>query len=556
VKVTSSASPGGIEGVTVSAVTAVSAPGAAEVVTTAAGEAGFTLAPGEWTFSVTGAESTGHLDVGPDEASDAAPRTFTVEVGDSGATVNVGLTLQPFDATVSGTVLLVTGDDSASVSAFTDAVTTVTATSGSISRSVTTADGNFSIGVTSDRPWAISASGVGIVGSTTLSATYASGVTTGADITVSASVRSISGTVTGAAGQVTITASANGFAPISQTVNGSGPFSFDGLNATVTWTITFSDGTVTVTRFVAPGANVTDLNQDLAAAAAASIVVNLTDTAEDGLRTTDLVVTVTLSDPQAFPRIPAPIVETLTLSAGTTTAAVTFPNLVTTSGSPPFTIVVSADGYVAHSLNDASPGTPIDVNLVPSTRTVVLSLEKNTATVIPDSAELTRTVEGITSTLSATIAGNVATFTGVTPGTWDLVVPDYSSPSVVVPIGSGEYSETVQLLGVATSIAFYFGTDATTSVSVVSGSAATAIQVRLLDAQDAVLQVTVSATLSLASSDIGTISVVPAAGDVTIVDGLLSLEITGEVAGTVNLTIAVGQISAILAVTITEPEVP
>jgi hypothetical protein len=90
----------------------------------------------------------------------------------------------------------------------------------------------------------------------------------------------------------------------------------------------------------------------------------------------------------------------------------------------------------------------------------------------------------------------------------------------------------------------------------VSGSAATAIQVRLLDAQDAVLQVTVSATLSLASSDIGTISVVPAAGDVTIVDGLLSLEITGEVAGTVNLTIAVGQISAILAVTITEPEVP
>jgi hypothetical protein len=45
VKVTSSASPGGIEGVTVSAVTAVSAPGAAEVVTTAAGEAGFTLAP-------------------------------------------------------------------------------------------------------------------------------------------------------------------------------------------------------------------------------------------------------------------------------------------------------------------------------------------------------------------------------------------------------------------------------------------------------------------------------------------------------------------------------
>jgi hypothetical protein len=375
-------------------------------------------------------------------------------------------------------------------------------------------------------------------------------------VTVSASVRSISGTVTGAAGQVTITASANGFAPISQTVNGSGPFSFDGLNATVTWTITFSDGTVTVTRYVAPGGNVADLNQDLAAAAAASIVVNLTDMAEDGLRTDPLVVTVTLSDPEAFPRIPAPIVETLTLSAGTTTGAVTFPNLVTTSGSPPFTIVVSADGYVAHSLNDASPGTPIDVNLVPSTRTVVLTLEKNTAAVSPASAELTRTVEGITSTLSATIAGNVATFTGVTPGTWDLVVPDYAITSVLVPIGSGDYSETVQLLGVATSIAFFSGTDATTSVSVVSGSAATAIQVRLLDAQDAVLQVTVSATLSLASSDIGTISVVPAAGDVTIVDGLLSLEITGEVAGTVNLTIAVGQISAILAVTITEPEVP
>jgi hypothetical protein len=345
--------------------------------------------------------------------------------------------------------------------------------------------------------------------------------------------------VTGAGGgdAVTITASANGFAPISQTVNGSGPFSFDGLNATVTWTITFSDGTTTVTRYVAPGVNVTDLNQDLAAAAAESIVVNLTDMAEDGLRTGDLMVTVTLSDPQAFPRIPAPIVETLTLSAGTTTGAVTFPNLVTTSGSPPFTIVVSADGYVAHSLNDASPGTPIDVNLVPSTRTVVLTLEKNTATVSPASAELTRTVEGITSTLSATIAGNVATFTGVTPGTWDLVVPDYAITSVLVPIGSGDYSETVQLLGVATSIAFFSGTDATTSVSVVSGSAATAIQVRLLDAQGAVLQVTVSATVGLSPVGTAVVTVDPAIGPASLVEGVLTLNITGEDTGTVTLTV-------------------
>jgi hypothetical protein len=549
VQVTSSAAPGGIEGVIVSAVSAVSAPGTAPSATNGSGEATFVLAPGEWTFAVTGAEGVGHLNVGPVNASDGAPRLLTVPVGDSAVTVEFGLILQPFDATVSGTVFLVTGDDSASVSAVTESVT-VRATSGELTREVaSSSSGEYALVLTGDRPWQITVQG--FAGTTTTSVTPTAGSDVTVDVYVSELVRNIGGQITGANGDITISATANGFAPISQTISGSGQYEFTGLNATVTWTITFSDGTVTVTRFVGPGGNVTTLDQDLADAATGSIVVNLTDTASD-LRTGDLVVTVTLSDPDAFPRIAGgSITETVTLTSSVSLSAVTFPNLVTTSGSPPFTITVTAEGYASHTRTDVSPGTPVEINLVPSTRTVVLTLEKNSGAVSPASAQLTRTVEGVTSTLSATMASNVATFSNVAPGTWDLVVPDYAVSSVDVPIGVGDFTQTVQLQGVATSIVFFLDGGTTTSVSVVSGSAVPSIEVRLLDAQGAILPVTVSATMSLSPDGTGFVTIVPELGTVQFTDGKFTLDITGVQPGTFTLTVLIDGVSRTLEIEVT-----
>jgi hypothetical protein len=182
---------------------------------------------------------------------------------------------------------------------------------------------------------------------------------------------------------------------------------------------------------------------------------------------------------------------------------------------------------------------------------VVLTLEKNSVPVSPASAQLTRTVEGVTSTLSATMASNVATFSNVAPGTWDLVVPDYARTSVDVPIGDGDFTQTVQLQGVATSIVFFSGADATTSVSVVSGSAVPSIEVRLLDAQGAILPVTVSATMSLSADGTDLVSVVPGLGTVEFIEGEFTIDITGTEPGIVTLTVALNGVTGSLTITVT-----
>jgi hypothetical protein len=559
VKVTSSASPGGIEGVTVSAVTAVSAPGAAEVVTTAAGEAGFTLAPGEWTFSVTGAESTGHLDVGPDEASDAAPRTFTVEVGDSGATVNVGLTLQPFDATVSGTVFLVTGDDDASVSAITEVVT-VTATSGSLSRTTETSpSGEYSILLTGDRPWQISVSG--FAASTTTSVTPLSGATVSGDVTVSAVVRNIGGTISGVdvGATVTIAATANGFAPITQTRTGNGAYTFSGLNAMVTWTITFSvestDGPITVIRYVAPGvADVTSLDQDLATASVGEIVIILNDTGVD-IREGVLMVTVILSDPNPFPQLRTPITKTVTLAVDEADATVSFGPLGTVPGADPFSVEVTADDYAAVVPLSVTAGDEVAVTLTPAARTVVLTLTKDFDATVSTAPKL---YDGDSVTLSGTVdpeAGNVFTITGVTPGDWVVQVPGYPDVLISVPIGDTaiEVSFDVQLASVAAAIQFVQDGEVITEGFVGANDPDLAeIQIRLVDADGDLVNSTAEFEVELTTEPAppAFLIIAPLTGTLVAGQTTVTLEAPDASSGTGEITVSVGSIIATLEILI------
>jgi hypothetical protein len=363
--------------------------------------------------------------------------------------------------------------------------------------------------------------------------------------------RNIEGNITGlASGEVTITATANGYPSITQTVpaqsSGSTPYSLVGLNAAVTWTITFTTGSTSVTRFVAPDVEGTVLDQDLAAASVASIVVNLTDTAVD-FRDSELTVTVTLSDPQAFPRLSAPITQTVPLAVSASSGTVTFADLVTTSGSPPFTVTVSAPGYVDRTISDAMPGTPISVELVPITRTVQLTLLKGTAQVTGATASLTRNVSGTPETYETpSVSGNVYEFANVPPGTWDLVVTGYATQSVTVKVGA-DLTSTIQLEGVADSIAFFVGTtEVTTPVVVVSGSAVT-LTVKLLDVQGDVMPVTASATVGGDPSDVVTVVSTPSPAE--FVNGQLTLNVTRVDSGSVTLTVSVNGITAFVTLT-------
>jgi hypothetical protein len=506
---------------------------------------------------VTGAESTGHLDVGPDEASDAAPRTFTVEVGDSGATVNVGLTLQPFDATVSGTVFLVTGDDDASVSAQSDIA--VVATSGDVTRTATSGlDGKYTILISSDRLWQITTATVGFNG-TTGSANPGSGGTDTVNIQLAANVRDIGGNVTGlTSGDVTISASANGYQTVTQvlSVNGSGttPYNFSSLNTAVTWTITFSDGSVTVSRFVAPNGDtpITDLNQDLAAADTADIVVNLTDLAEDGLRTDPLEVTVTLSDIQAFPRIAAPIVHTLTLGAGVTTSVVTFDGLVTTSGSPPFTIVVAAGDYKSVTVNDAVPGVTEEISLIPEGRQVVLTLTEASdgSSISGVTANLVQVAGGTTVEGTPPEGSNVYTFDPVTPGSWELRVEGYLPFSVNVPIGPAATAVQIDapLVESFKEVVFVFG-GVTSSALPIEVGATLSVTVNLLDGNGDIAPIRQMFTLT--SADIATVSASPASGELA--GGETVIEVAGIAAGETKVTFTAGGKAGVLTVTVTGP---
>jgi hypothetical protein len=554
----SSASATSYAGLTIQATpTTAGTPSVDSQITDAAGQVTFSLAPGEWTFSVSGAESLvpPHLNVGPASGStNGAPLTTDIAVGDPLATVTRDLTLQPLDATVTGRVLNITGDDEEDQVPVKDV--TVIATSGDFSRSdVTDENGEYSIAISSDRAWTITTDTTGFDGATSGTVDPGSGETAELDLLLSVGVRNIGGQITGVTGQVTVTATANGYGSVQLSVAAevSGtPYSFAHLNSSVTWTITFSDGTTTVTRFVGPGGNVTNLNQDLAAASVGDIEINLTD-AGVGLRTDPLEVRVTLTDPNAFPQFQAPLVDTVTLPVGQATSTVTFNSLAIVDGDP-FEVqidILGPVGYATVEKFDALPGETYETTLSPSDRIVELTLTKNGDPVSGVQPQLTRTINGTIITLNSSVEANVATFTGVAPGEWQVVATGYGAPTVSVPIGNAdqEVEIPVALTGIAESIKLLDGDTEITGGSLeLSEAQPLTVTVQLLDRQGDLMpfdgEVTVNFDPSSAS----------AGSPVTMSGGVATLTITRSSSGSVLVTFMVSGKSATL--TLTDPPPP
>jgi hypothetical protein len=558
VTVKSSTDSSGVSGVTVSA-TPTSGGAAITAISDLSGVATLAaLTPGEWTFSVSDSDGSGHLAVGPvdNPAAEGAPRTVTLTAGDPAVAVPFTLVLQALDATVAGTVFLVSGDDA--VSPVPDSVT-VTASSGSLSRTTTTTDGAYSLAITSDREWIISITGY--VGSTTTSVKPAAGATANGDVTVSASVRNIGGTISGVDGAatVTITAMANGFAPITQTRTGNGAYTFSGLNAMVTWTITFSvestDGPITVIRYVAPGvADVTSLDQDLATASVGEIVIILNDTGVD-IREGVLMVTVILSDPNPFPQLRTPITKTVTLAVDEADATVSFGPLGTVPGADPFSVEVTADDYAAVVPLSVTAGDEVAVTLTPAARTVVLTLTKDFDATVSTAPKL---YDGDSVTLSGTVdpeAGNVFTITGVTPGDWVVQVPGYPDVLISVPIGDTaiEVSFDVQLASVAAAIQFVQDGEVITEGFVGANDPDLAeIQIRLVDADGDLVNSTAEFEVELTTQPVPPVSLVidPLTGTLVAGQTTVTLRAPDVNGGSGVITVTVGSIITTIVIRI------
>ena len=423
---------------------------------------------GTWTLTVTDSGST-HLAYGPlaADGTDAGTGPRDIEVSTS---TSVSIVLQKRDLPVTASIR--ESDDSV-VTALTGATVTATAdandgTTITLTTTLTSTATLSDFALSSDRAWTVTVSKSSYEDATRSISRGASGALGG--ITLASTVRDISGEITGPSGTtVTITASANGYRATSTTVDldqDAESYSFTNLSDDVTWRLDFAvteGATTSVSRWVASGTgDVSGLDQTVGTTAVSYLTVVVVDTADAGVRSADLAVTLTLSEPgTTFKTLSATgeVSQSITLVNGVASASHTFANLVRysadvagdiTAGSTTsipnlaedrFTLEVSATGYDTVTQTSLEPdGSTIRIGLAPSTRTFTPTVTGPACTAI------TMTKSGVSYTGSE--SGPCAFSGDPRPGDWVLSAAGYADTTVTIPLAPGTVPSAVTMTAI------------------------------------------------------------------------------------------------------------
>ena len=420
---------------------------------------------GTWTLGVSNSGST-HLAYGPlaADGTDAGtgPRDISVP---SETSVSVVLQKRDLDVTAS-----IRKSDDTGVTALTGVTVTATAnandgTTITLTKPLTSTAALSDFALSSDRAWTVTVKKDEYEAVTRSIARGGSGALGG--ITLASTVRDISGEITGPSGTtVTITASANGYRSTSTTVDldqDAEAYSFTGLSNDVTWRLDFAvtEGvTTSVSRWVASGSgDVSGLNQTVGTTAVSYITVVVVDTADSGVRSADLAVTLTLSEPNTtFKTLSATgeLSQSITLVNGVASASHTFANLIrysagvagnVTAGSATsvpnlaedrLTLAVSATGYDTVITTLLEPdGSTVRVALVPSERTFAPTITG------PSCLSITMSKDGVSYTGSG--SGPCSFSVNPRPGDWVLAASGYADTTVTIPLSPASVPTTAAM---------------------------------------------------------------------------------------------------------------
>ena len=420
---------------------------------------------GTWTLAVSDSGST-HLAYGPLAADGTDAGTGPRDISVSSST-SVAVVLQKRDLDVTASIR---ESDDTGVTALTGTTVTATAdandgTTITLSKTLTSTAALTDFALSSDRAWTVTVSKSSYEDATRSIARGGSGALGG--ITLASTVRDISGEITGPSGTtVTITASANGYRSTSTTVDldqDAEAYSFTDLSDDVTWRLDFTvteGATTSVSRWVASGTgDVSGLDQTVGTTAVSYITVVVVDTADSGVRSADLAVSLTLSEPgTTFKTLSATgeLSQSITLVNGVASASHTFANLIrysadvagnVTAGSTTsipnlaedrLTLQVSATGYDSVTETSLEPdGSTVRVALVPSERTFAPTITG------PSCGSITMTKSGVSYTGSGS---GPCSFSGnPRPGDWTLAASGYADTTVTIPLSPASVPTTATM---------------------------------------------------------------------------------------------------------------
>ena len=420
---------------------------------------------GTWTLGVSNSGNT-HLRYGPLAADGTDAGTGPRDISVSPET-SVSVVLQKRDLDVTASIRQ---SNDTGVTALTGATVTATAnandgTTITLTKPLTSTAALTDFALSSDRAWTVTISKSSYEDVTRSIARGGSGALGG--ITLASTVRNISGEITGPSGTtVTITASANGYRSTSTTVDldqDAEAYSFTGLSNDVTWRLDFAvtEGvTTSVSRWVASGSgDVSGLNQTVGTTAVSYITVVVVDTADSGVRSADLAVTLTLSEPgTTFKTLSSTgeLSQSITLVNGVASASYTFANLVrysaavagnVTAGSTTsipnlaegrLKLAVSATGYETVITTPLKPdGSTVRVALVPSERTFAPTITG------PSCGSTTLNKDGVSYTGSGS---GPCSFSGnPRPGDWVLAASGYADTTVTIPLSPADPPTTATM---------------------------------------------------------------------------------------------------------------